>query len=121
MLGNSITKLFLFICISNTATQNCEKRLEALELEKGSTLSTDPTTVNEKLQELELLLHSRDRKVQFLEEEHKKEVIRASEAEETTSVCRYIHISVLQNNNKFYFEPECSVERFLCLPVYAFK
>ena len=74
--------------IPNTITKNFEKELEALKLEKLSTHLAHPTVAHEKLQELELLLESRDRKIQFLEEEHKQEVIRASHAEETTSVFR---------------------------------
>ena len=45
--------------------------------------------MNEKLHELELLLQSRDHKIQFLEEEHKKEVLRAAKAEDVTKTYRY--------------------------------
>ena len=56
-------------------------------MQKDSTLLS--SSMNEKLQELELLLQSRDRKINFLEEEHKKEVVRASEAENISKNCRY--------------------------------
>ena len=46
------------------------------------------TSMNEKLQELELLLQSRDHKIRFLEEEHKKEVQRANKAEDLTKSYR---------------------------------
>ena len=45
--------------------------------------------MNEKFHELELLLQSRDHKIQFLEEEHKKEVLRAAKAEDVTKTYRY--------------------------------
>ena len=45
--------------------------------------------MNEKLHELELLLQSRDHKIQFLEEEHKNEVLRAAKAEDVTKTYRY--------------------------------
>ena len=44
--------------------------------------------MNEKMQELELLLQSRDRKIQFLEDEHKKEVLRAAKAEDVNKTYR---------------------------------
>ena len=70
--------------------QKCKKELETLKLESVKTHLPHPVHVNdEKLVELELLLESRDSKIHFLEEEHKKEVMRASEAEETMSSCRY--------------------------------
>ena len=59
-----------------------------MRLEKESAASQLHHPTNEKLQELELLLESRDRKINFLQEEHKQEVKRASHAEETTSICR---------------------------------
>ena len=44
--------------------------------------------MNEKMQELELLLQSRDCKIQFLEDEHKKEVLRAAKAEDVNKTYR---------------------------------
>ena len=45
-------------------------------------------TSKEKLEELELLLKSRDNKIHFLEEEHKKEVKRSTVAEQEADSCR---------------------------------
>ena len=60
---------------------------EELTRQKESTVLS--TSMNEKLQELELLLQSRDQKIHFLEEEHKKEVQRANRAEDSTKSHRY--------------------------------
>ena len=63
--------------------------------------------MNEKLHELELLLQSRDHKIQFLEEEHKKGVLRAAKAEDVTKTYRYDKID--GKNLQHYFNTMCSV------------
>ena len=68
--------------------KNWDYKLEERRLEKETDAAQLQHPMNEKLQELELLLESRDRKIHFLQEEHKQEVKRASHAEETTNICR---------------------------------
>ena len=80
------------MCTHNIILQNCKKELETLKLGSVKTHLPHPDVGDEKMLELELLLESRDSKIHFLEEEHKKEVMRAAAAEETMSACRYIEI-----------------------------
>ena len=63
-----------------------KKETEELLNRKDSTVQS--TSMNEKMQELELLLKSKDCKIQFLEDEHKKEVLRAAKAEDVNKTYR---------------------------------
>ena len=64
--------------------------------------------MNEKLHELELLLQSRDHKIQFLEEEHKKEVLRAAKAEDVTKTYRYDKIDCKDLQHYLFFLILCA-------------
>ena len=69
--------------------KNCEREIEELKKQKMSSYSeTNVISTDDKIQELELLLDAKNRKIQFLEDEHKNEVVRASEAEDEAASCR---------------------------------
>ena len=66
---------------SSIAAKNGQNQLTKMA---AQATQTSPTNSNDRIQELEMLLETRTRMIEYLQEEHKKEVERALQAEEKT-------------------------------------